>query len=161
MRDRASTLRNTPAVNPAKGKHGLLVIVNGVVSTHTLPELGEVRIGRARENDIQIIDASVSRVHAILRLGDAVSIEDVGSANGTRVRGTMIDAGIPVPVVLGEAMDLGSAMVMIQQRPIVTREWRIWAHGYFEGRLEDECTRAVRSAGCFGLVRVRVAGEGD
>jgi two-component system response regulator AtoC len=161
MRDRASTLRNTPAVNPAKGKHGLLVIVNGVVATHTLPETGEVKIGRARENDIQIIDASVSRVHAILRIGEALTIEDVGSANGTRVRGAIIDPSIPVPVVLGEVMDLGSAMVMVQQRPIATREWRIWAHGYFEGRLEDECARATRSSGNFGLVRIRVPGDGD
>src|SRR4051794_3146829 len=103
MRDRASTLRNTPAVNPPKGKHGLLVIVNGVVATHTLPEAGEVRIGRARENDIQIIDASVSRVHAIIRIEESgVSIEDQGSANGTRVRGAAIESGKPVPVVLGE-----------------------------------------------------------
>ena len=161
MRDRASTLRNTPAVNPAKGKHGLLVIVNGVVATHTLPELGEVKIGRARENDVQIIDASVSRVHAILRVGDSLTIEDVGSANGTRVRGAIIDPSIPVPVVLGEVMDLGSAMIMVQQRPIATREWRIWAHGYFEGRLEDECARATRSSSTFGLVRIRVPGDGD
>jgi two-component system, NtrC family, response regulator AtoC len=161
MRDRASTLRNTPAVNPAKGKHGLLVIVNGVVATHTLPELGEVRIGRARENDIQIIDASVSRVHAILRVGESLTIEDMGSANGTRVRGAIIDPSVPVPVVLGEVMDLGSAMIMVQQRPIATREWRIWAHGYFEGRLEDECARATRSSSSFGLVRIRVPGDGD
>jgi two-component system response regulator AtoC len=162
MRDRASTLRNTPAVNPAKGKHGLLVIVNGVVSTHTLPELGEVRIGRARENDIQIIDASVSRVHAIIRVdASGATIEDMNSANGTRVRGATIEPGAPVPVALGEVMDLGSAMVMVQQRPIATKEWRIWAHGYFEGRLEDECARATRSHTSFGLVRIRVTGDGD
>jgi two-component system, NtrC family, response regulator AtoC len=162
MRDRASTLRNTPAVNPPKGKHGLLVIVHGVVSTHTLPEVGEVRIGRARENDIQIIDASVSRVHAIIRVdASGATIEDMGSANGTRVRGEAIEAGKPVAVALGEVMDLGSAMVMVQQRPVATREWRIWAHGYFEGRLEDEVARATRSGTSFGLVRIRVAGEGD
>jgi two-component system response regulator AtoC len=162
MRDRASTLRNTPAVNPAKGKHGLLVIVNGVVSTHTLPEVGEVRIGRARENDIQIIDASVSRVHSIIRLDPSgTTIEDMNSANGTRVRGTTIEPGTRVPVALGEVMDLGSAMVMVQQRPIATKEWRIWAHGYFEGRLEDECARATRSSTSFGLVRIRVTGDGD
>ncbi|HKU43184.1 MAG TPA: sigma 54-interacting transcriptional regulator, partial [Polyangiales bacterium] len=130
-------------------------------ATHTLPELGEVRIGRARENDVQIIDASVSRVHAILRVGDSLTIEDVGSANGTRVRGSIIDPNIPVPVVLGEVMDLGSAMIMVQQRPIATREWRIWAHGYFEGRIEDECARATRSGSAFGLVRIRVPGDGD
>ncbi len=163
MRDRASTLRNTPAVTGTKGKYGLLVIVNGVVSTRPLPETGELSIGRARENEIQIVDASVSRVHAMLRIGDTVTIEDMGSANGTRVRGALIEPARPVEVALGEVMDLGSAMVMVQQRPLATREWRIWAHGYFEGRLEDECVRATRTSGSFGLVRIRAAGssEGD
>jgi len=162
MRDRASTLRNTPAVNPSKGKHGLLVIVNGVVSTHTLPETGEVRIGRARENDIQIVDASVSRFHARIRVdGSGATIEDLGSANGTRVRGVNLEPHKAVPVALGEVMDLGSALVMVQQRPIATKEWRIWAHGYFEGRLEDECARAQRSGSSFGLVRIRVTGDSD
>ena len=164
MRDRASTLRNTPAVNPSKGKHGLLVIVNGVVSTHTLPESGEVRIGRARENDIQIVDASVSRFHARIVLDGAAAsatIEDLGSANGTRVRGVNLEPHKPVAIALGEVMDLGSALVMVQQRPIATKEWRIWAHGYFEGRLEDECARAARSGSSFGLVRIRVTGDSD
>ncbi|HEX7481503.1 MAG TPA: sigma 54-interacting transcriptional regulator [Polyangiales bacterium] len=146
-----------------KGKFGLLVIVNGVVSTRSLPETGELTIGRARENDVQIVDASVSRTHAMLRIGDKVTIEDMGSANGTRVRGALIPAAQPVEVALGEVMDLGSAMVMVQQRPMATREWRIWAHGYFEGRLEDECVRAARTSSTFGLVRIRVSGssEGD
>ncbi|MET0389960.1 MAG: sigma 54-interacting transcriptional regulator [Polyangiales bacterium] len=150
-------------MTPVKGKHGVLVIVNGVVSTHTLPEVGEVRIGRARENEIQIIDASVSRVHAIIRVepDGTATIEDMGSANGTRVRGAPLEAHKPVPIALGEVMDLGAALVMVQQRPIATREWRIWAHGYFEGRLEDECARAARSGSSFGLVRIRVAGESD
>ncbi len=168
MRDRASTLRNTPAVTGTKGKFGLLVIVNGVVSTHTLPESGEVTIGRARESDVQVIDASVSRMHAKVRVGAQltqsphggtqtahVTIEDLGSANGTRVRGALVAPAQPIEVVLGEVMELGSALVMVQQRPIATREWRIWAHGYFEGRLEDECARAARTTGSFGLLRIR------
>jgi len=162
MRDRALTLRNSPAVSPNKGKHGLLVIVNGVVSTHTLPDVGEVRIGRARENDIQIIDASVSRFHALIRVDEnGATIEDLGSANGTRVRGVVLEPNQPVSIAQGEVMDLGSTLLMMQQRPIATREWRIWAHGYFEGRLEDECARAVRSGTTFGLVRIRGAGDGD
>ena len=75
----------------------------------------------------------------------SATIEDLGSANGTRVRGVNLEPHKPVAIALGEVMDLGSALVMVQQRPIATKEWRIWAHGYFEGRLEDECARAARS----------------
>lgn len=154
-RDRAATLRNTPAVNVSSGQYGLLVVVNGVVTTHTLPETGDVVIGRARESDIQIVDASVSRSHARLRLGFPMTIEDMGSANGTRVRGELLPPNQAVSIPVGEAMEMGGAMVMVQQRPAATREWRIWAHGYFEGRLEDECARASRGQSGFGLLRVQ------
>jgi two-component system, NtrC family, response regulator AtoC len=159
IRDRASTLRNTPVVTPGQVDQGLIVIVNGVVSTHALPAAGSVTIGRARENDIQIIDPSVSRAHARVYLTSPVTIEDLGSANGTRVRGDAVAQHQRVELPVGESIELGSAIVMLQRRPMPTREWRIWAHGYFEGRLEDECARATRSSSSFALVRLKVAPE--
>ena len=159
IRDRASTLRNTPAVSPTtQSEQGLIIIVNGVVSTHALPAAGVVTLGRARECDIQIIDPSVSRIHSRLHLGPTVVIEDMGSANGTRVRGEVLAEGQRVELPAGESVELGSAIIMLQRRPMATREWRIWAHGYFEGRLEDECARAARSNSTFALLRLR-AGE--
>jgi DNA-binding NtrC family response regulator len=153
--DRSSTLRNAPAVTPGQLDHGLIVIVSGVVSTHALPKQGAVDLGRAKECDVQVIDPSVSRTHARLHIGLPMRIEDLGSANGTRVRGELIAPGSRVDLAPGESIELGSALVMLQRRPMPTREWRIWAHGYFEGRLEDECTRAARSVTTFGLLRLR------
>ena len=98
IRDRASTLRNTPAVSPAQTEQGLIIIVNGVVSTYALPAQGVVTLGRARESDIQIIDPSVSRVHARIHVEPTVMIEDAGSANGTRVRGELLGSGQRVRV---------------------------------------------------------------
>jgi two-component system, NtrC family, response regulator AtoC len=159
IRDRASTLRNTPVVTPGQVDQGLIVIVNGVVSTHALPATGSVTLGRARENDIQIIDPSVSRAHARIHLTSPVMIEDLGSANGTRVRGDVVEQSQRVELPVGESIELGSAIVMLQRRPMPTREWRIWAHGYFEGRLEDECARATRSSSSFALVRLKAGQE--
>ncbi len=145
-----------PAGEPA-GEHGLILIVNGVVSTHSLPPSGAVTLGRARECDIQIIDPSVSREHAKVHVSDAgIAIEDLGSANGTRMQGEPIQSGQTQPLPPGEAVELGGTILMLQRRPMATREWRIWAHGYFEGRLEDECTRASRRTDAsFALLRVR------
>jgi len=157
MRDRASTLRDTPAVTPALSEQGLIVVVHGVVATHPLPPAGAVTLGRARECEIQIIDPSVSRAHARVRVaGGSVTIEDLGSANGTRLRGDPLLPGSVVPFAPGESVELGSAIVMLQRRPMPTREWRIWAHGYFEARLEDECARAARTNGAFALLRVKL-----
>jgi hypothetical protein len=146
IRDRASTLRDTPAVNVAPLDQALVVVVNGVVSTHPLPALGMLTLGRARECDIQIVDPSVSRNHARIRVGSVITIEDLKSANGTRLRGEPLLPGKPVAFTPGESVELGSAIVMLRRRAAPTREWRIWAHGYFEARLEDECARAARTS---------------
>src|SRR4029077_4135647 len=45
------------------------------------------------------------------------------------------------------------------RRSMLTREWRIWAHGYFEARLDDECARAARSGATFALLRVKVGDD--
>ncbi len=140
-------------------EQGLIVIVNGVVSTHSLPATGSVTLGRARECDIQIIDPSVSRSHARIYLGGKVMIEDLGSANGTRVRGELLQGGQQQELPAGESIELGGAIVMLQRRSMLTREWRIWAHGYFEARLEEECARAARSGSGFALLRLKLGDD--
>jgi two-component system, NtrC family, response regulator AtoC len=48
-----------------------------------LPELGDVVIGRAEDALVRLDDSSVSRHHAVLRMGAVISVEDLGSRNGT------------------------------------------------------------------------------
>jgi len=53
---------------------------------------GELTIGRTPGNSIVIDNAGVSRRHAVIRVkGDKVVLEDLGSANGTFVRGQKIE----------------------------------------------------------------------
>jgi two-component system response regulator AtoC len=58
------------------------------IRAYDLPTSGEVTIGRDEASTICLDDAAVSRRHAILRLGEAVEIEDLGGTNGTFVRQT-------------------------------------------------------------------------
>ncbi len=62
----------------------------------TLSFQGDVlRIGRMRENDIVISNASVSRFHAVLkRENGQVILEDSGSENGCYVNGTRVASSI-------------------------------------------------------------------
>ncbi|GAB3273510.1 FHA domain-containing protein [Parahaliea aestuarii] len=49
---------------------------------------GEQRVGRSADCEITIDDPRVSRGHAVLRVkGESLTVEDLGSANGTQVNG--------------------------------------------------------------------------
>ena len=69
------------------GRSYQLVVVSGdEVRTFDLPNPGEVTIGRDDASDVRIDDPSVSRRHAVLRVGATLEIEDLGGANGTFLR---------------------------------------------------------------------------
>ncbi len=72
-------------VSVAKPRTLLLKIVSltGTVSVALGP--GKVTIGRSRSCEVAVNDTGISRQHAVLHVGDTLRLEDLGSANGTRV----------------------------------------------------------------------------
>jgi len=60
-------------------------------SRFILPENRELRVGRARGAEIQILEDLVSRNHARIQVGASVTVLDLGSRNGTYVNGRRID----------------------------------------------------------------------
>jgi transcriptional regulator with PAS, ATPase and Fis domain len=132
----------------------LVVVADGIAATHPLPATGTVVVGRAPECDVQIDDPSISRTHAALHLSGALSIEDLGSANGTRVRDDDLEPGTCASIAVGEVVELGSTMLIVQRRAGDVSGRRIWTHDYFEGRLEDECARARRRGSLLAVIRV-------
>jgi DNA-binding NtrC family response regulator len=132
----------------------VLVVGDGIVASYELEEAASATIGRAESNQIVIDHPSISRSHALLRLGSPITIEDLGSSNGTAVRGTWLQQGEPCVVAPDEAIELGSLMLMVHQRTKAPRARRMWTHDYFEGRLEDECARPQRPDSGFGLLRI-------
>src|SRR5689334_13191981 len=98
----------------------LSVLAAGKIFRPALPAQDNVSIGRAEDNDIRIDDSSVSRRHAILHRGPVLRIEDLGSANGTRVRPESSEGGTaklletrvqqsgPMEFSIGDPINLGS-----------------------------------------------------
>src|SRR5688500_520777 len=80
-----------------EGLH-VLVISPDLFAAFPLPESGALLVGRSAKADVQIEDPLASRQHARLHVGPALSIEDLGSANGTRVRDAAVPANTTVPV---------------------------------------------------------------
>jgi signal transduction histidine kinase/pSer/pThr/pTyr-binding forkhead associated (FHA) protein len=74
-------------------------------------EDGTTLIGRASNNDIQITDYSISRNHLkIIRKGESIFIEDLGSRNGTWVNGNPVkpreelEVQEGVPIIIGDTL---------------------------------------------------------
>ena len=62
-----------------------------------LPHQPVLTVGRHTDCDLVLVDPTVSRLHAVLRLfGDQWFLEDLGSTNGTRVNGIRIRRAVAV-----------------------------------------------------------------
>jgi two-component system response regulator AtoC len=96
----------------------LFVIGRAMFDAHPLKEAGTLTIGRSSQCDIEVDDRSISRRHAVLSVGETVTIEDLGSANGTFVRGQRIASGSPAVISVGELVALGSASIILQRSQV-------------------------------------------
>jgi pSer/pThr/pTyr-binding forkhead associated (FHA) protein len=89
-----------------------LEIVTGPLAGRRIPLRGEVTVGRA-DTDLELNDAEVSRVHAVLRPrpDGTVEVEDLGSTNGTYVG----EERVAAPSVLqpGGQLRVGSTVLRL------------------------------------------------
>jgi DNA-binding NtrC family response regulator len=92
----------------------LLAIWDGGYASCVVPTSGKIVLGRSQTADLRIASTSVSREHALIRAGSPVTIEDLGSSNGTRVDGQRLTAGQGVPLTAGRVVELGNALVVLQ-----------------------------------------------
>lgn len=101
-----------------------MVFLGNESRVFALPDEGDVTIGRALESDVRIDDASISRRHAMLRIQDEISVEDLASANGTSVRRQDANAGAETDrigrgesfaVGIGDVITLGTVRACIRR----------------------------------------------
>jgi len=120
-------------------------------------EEGEHIIGRGQDATVRIDDESISRRHARLVIDDArLIVSDLGSMNGTRVRQRTLKANQTSALAPGESFEIGSLMLVLQRRKAAARpQRRVYDHGYFENRVDEEISRraAARSRVAAGGAR--------
>jgi DNA-binding NtrC family response regulator len=137
----------------------LVVVEQDTVVVHALPAHGILLVGRGANVDVALVSPSASAQHARVHVAHgALTIEDLGSRNGTQVRGQRIAAGERVALVMGEAALLGDALLLVQRKNRQLHRRRAMPHGYFELRLAEECARGQRgdSGATFSLARLDV-----
>src|SRR2546423_12990186 len=95
------------------GHHFLLVLDDAELSTVALPSEGSLVVGRISECGLKLERATVSRRHAefIMREGQ-VRVRDLGSQNGTYVRGVRIEGEALVST--GDLISLGNVSLILQ-----------------------------------------------
>jgi pSer/pThr/pTyr-binding forkhead associated (FHA) protein len=104
--------RRQETVLPGIRRDALLVVRDGAMEGQRFPVAGEVVIGREHA-DVTLDDGQVSRRHAIVRpVPGGVEIEDLHSANGTRVNGELIDGG--VRLASGDLITIGRVTMEAQ-----------------------------------------------
>ncbi len=109
------------ALPPGNGPLRLLVLGERTFTTHVLPAQGKVVVGRGDGVDVRIEDPSISRSHAALHVGESVRIEDLGSANGTRVRGRPLTSGGALALAPGDTVEVGETLLVLQRESTVPR----------------------------------------
>jgi two-component system, NtrC family, response regulator AtoC len=91
----------------------LLSSSSGGVMSVPLARGMSVCVGRAADADISTRDPTVSRRHAILHVGDGLELEDLGSMNGTRVGGHLLEPRARVSLTEGTSFELGAATFVV------------------------------------------------
>jgi DNA-binding NtrC family response regulator len=136
----------------------LLVMGPDLFFALPLPRGRSLTIGRADNVDVQITDPMASRLHARVHVGETgtLEVEDVGSINKTKVREMTLVAGERVGLLPGEAITIGSTILMAQETRALARPRRVWPHTYFEARLEEECLRSSETRAILTIVRLSV-----
>jgi hypothetical protein len=157
-------LRTTPLGASSEGAElhaELHVALKGSVTVVPVERGATVTIGRASNADVKIDDGSVSRRHAELHLGAKPTIVDLGSQNGTRVRGSLIEANTPVGVVLGEPFHVGLATLTLHMDRIapgdhpslLRRELRAHERERIRAALEKCGGNQTKAASLLGISR--------
>jgi hypothetical protein len=135
------------------GSAYLLVVENDSSSIVHLPRTGEIVIGRASDAEVVLTHASVSRRHAtICSLDGVMRIADLGSHNGTRVNGELVQESRML--ASGDVASVGDVVMVVHvsNPPVVSRA--TYAETGWRRRLAEEMDRAItfhRSLGVIAL----------
>ncbi|HEY3103522.1 MAG TPA: FHA domain-containing protein [Pyrinomonadaceae bacterium] len=87
------------------------------VSLTFIPGGRRVNVGRATDNDLHLNHASVSKIHASLRMDNlgTLLVADTGSTNGTHINGQRIPYGEARPINEGDLISFGDVEVRFRK----------------------------------------------
>jgi len=118
MAEPGDLVPTVPAAGAARPlqRRTLLILRGEEVEVRPLPAQGEVVVGRGSQCDVKIDHPSMSRRHLQLVLtDDGVRAIDLGSANGTSLRGARLPANVAVEISANDALAAGDLTLVVQE----------------------------------------------
>jgi len=111
-------LREKGVLRRPERAYAVLEVVNGAENmprgTVFRVESRGLKVGRGKQNDVIVPDHFTSIEHARFRMRrGTLTIEDLGSTNGTYVNGERIDT--PVDLVVGDYVKIGSIIFKVRE----------------------------------------------
>jgi two-component system, cell cycle response regulator len=170
--DLDETVSALPEVDSVEPSQAYLVVVRGNNVGETFPVTGPVMvIGRGVGADLRLNDDGVSRFHCKLRQsGQGLTVEDLGSRNGTFCNGEPVVPGMRA-LAEGDRLQVGTNLVLRltyvestsaqAARLAAPGELRdattgLYGRRYFMDRLETEVGSALGHKSSLSLVLVHV-----
>jgi hypothetical protein len=102
----------------SEGLHLVVFDTEEVLRVLPFPAAGVVTIGRGGGNTVKVTDGAVSRRHVKIAISSEraeprLTVEDLGSTNGTRVNDAAIQPASPTTFSLGEMVIVGSTVMVV------------------------------------------------
>ncbi|MFT3708229.1 MAG: sigma 54-interacting transcriptional regulator [Archangium sp.] len=117
-----------------RGRWRIVLVSETGAASFALPVEGTVTIGRGEDAELRLDDTAASRKHAKLIVeGGLVKLLDLGSANGTTVRGRKLSPNEQIDLSEGDAIELGTSLGVLQvdELSVSSRPWNLHTHARF------------------------------
>lgn len=101
------------ALHPVRGIE-LVVVERRCLAHHPISSDRSLTIGRSLDCDVVLQDAATSRRHAVVHVTGGLSIEDLGSHNGTRLRGAALVPRQRTPLRVGDSVQIGATTLLVR-----------------------------------------------
>jgi two-component system response regulator AtoC len=144
---------------PGLGRTEQLLCIDGDRSfTLTMPDSGELVIGRGPDAGLSVDDPLVSRAHALLlAVPDGLRLSDLGSRHGTLLNGERLTE--PRLVGSGDVIGIGNAVLVVRRPARTATGARATEQPVLVQRLTEELSRIVEYERELSLVVARGAGR--
>lgn len=140
------------------GQRQLVIMSPGSVQTLPLVGHGELTLGRSGRSAVRVDDPLLSREHLRVRWTADVTVEDLGSVNGTKLGDRQLQAHEPTPLTAGHLVSLGGTLLVLRLQPERPSLRTLESYEAFESLVRQRCLRAGR-AESFSVVRLFVTGR--